>query len=343
MVPRALAALGASAWAATSDGVYQIEERRCARLALAGRDLVAIAAGGGTLAAASESQLFRAELTGAGAAGWLRPAAALPARARGLAVDGRGTVLVADAEGILSVGSRDEARRVLRGRVDALTACGDDAAALTPDGVYLWDGAEFRRAGARPPVRVLACGDSTARRWIGGGLGLWTSPDGSTWTPWQAGLGAPIDAVAAVGGRLWIATDLGLTPAGLDREPPAPARPPLDGIPPLSGGAHRAAPPLWCWPTVTAALTVDASSHQATGWSRRAVTAFVLLRFPLGRARAPLGDRAAWASERLRRQEEMARLQVAAQAESAAAADPVDADELAAWRDLAASEREALR
>ncbi len=345
VVPRALAAGGGAAWAATSDGVYQVDAQRCARVALAGRDLAAIAAGGGALAAASDDQLFRAELTGAAPAGgwWFRPIAALPGRPRALAVDGRGTVLVADAEGVLAIGPPGNGRRVFRGQVDALVACGDDATALARDGVYRWDGARFQRAGERPPVGVLACGDAPERRWMAGGRGLWSSADGAAWTPQPAGLGATVDGVAAVGGRVWIATDFGLTPAWIGRGPPVGAAPLVDRIEPGPARTRPAAPALWSWPTVTAAVMVDDTSRHGGSWARRTVTAFVLLRFPFDRVRAARGDLSALALDRRRRQAELARVELAAQAAAASAADPADADEMAAWRALAADEREALR
>ena len=96
-------------------------------------------------------------------------------------------------------------------------------------------------------------------------------------------------------------------------------------------------------PTVTAAVTVDSSSHRAGSWTRRAVTAFVLLRFPLDRVRMSQGEGAALALERARRQAALARLEIAAQAGASATPDPVEAGELTAWRALAADEREALR
>jgi hypothetical protein len=193
---------------------------------------------------------------------------------------------------------------------------------------------------------VLACGDIPERRWLAGGLGLWSSPDGETWTEQPGCLSAAVAGVAAAGGRVWIATDIGLAPVWMGAEGPNAGRalPPFDPSPPRP---RPRAPSLWSsswgWPTVTTAVAVDASSRRPASWARRSVTAFVLLRFPLDRVRARGGDAAALALERARRDAELARLDLAAEAASATATAPADLEELAAWRELAADEREALR
>ncbi|HXU65081.1 MAG TPA: hypothetical protein VN962_25455 [Polyangia bacterium] len=341
-VPHALAASGASAWVATSDGVDRVRAHGCTRVALAGRDVSAISAGGATLAAIAGDELFEADLTAGGptADPSFRAVAVLPPRPRLLAVDARGTVLVADDEGILAVDRQGGARRVLAVRTEALTGCGQTVAALAADGVYLWQGQGFRRAGLRPPGRVLACGDAPQRQWLAGGPGLWSSPDAVSWTEHGGWVGTTISAAAAVAGRVWVASEAGLAPVRLD-----------DAVAWRPAVAGRAAPPprqrpalprLWCWPTITAALTVDWSWRSSAAYARRTTTAFVLFRFPLDRVSEAAGQLTALALERARRGADLARLELAADA-GAAAPDPIDAGESTAWRELATDEREALR
>lgn len=343
MVARALAASGTSAWVATSDGVYRVGAQRCARVGLAGRDVRAIAAGGGTLAVIAGDELFEADLAAGGPAPdrSFRAAAALPPRPRLLAVDARGTVFVGDEAGVLSIAPGGDARRVLEVRSDALTACAQTVAALASDGVYLWDGDRFRHAGGRPPARVLACGDAPQRRWLAGGLGLWSSPDAAAWTEQRGWLGTTVAGVAAVAGRVWLATESGLTPVRMDQ--PSAIGPGAVAVSADRPTRRGRVPSLWCWPTVTAAVTVDWSSRRSGAWVRGTTTAFVLFRFPLERAPMLGGDLSALALERTRRDSELARLEMAAEAAASDAVDPIDADETTAWRELAADEREAIR
>ncbi|HXU60210.1 MAG TPA: hypothetical protein VN962_00815 [Polyangia bacterium] len=341
-VPHALAASGASAWVATSDGVDRVGPHGCARAALPGRDVRAIAAGGGTLAAIAGDELLEADLAASGPTDdpsfWA--AAVLPPHPRLLAVDARGTVLVGDDDGVVSIDPAGAARRVLAVRTDALTACGQTVAALAADGVYVWQGQGFRRVGGRPPGRVLACGDAPQRRWLAGGPGLWTSPDAAGWTEHGGWVGTTISAAATVAGRVWVASEAGLVPVRMDA--PLAWRPAgIGGTPPPR--KRPALPRLWCWPTITAALTVDWSSRSSAAYARRTTTAFVLLRFPLDRPAAAAGPLTALALERARRDADLARLELAAEAAAGGATDPIDADELTAWRELAGDEREALR
>ena len=91
------------------------------------------------------------------------------------------------------------------------------------------------------------------------------------------------------------------------------------------------------WPEVGALVTVDRTA------TRRTVTAFVLLRFPFDRPPPSHGDRSDLALQIARREGALARAQLAAGFGATAAADAVDRDELAARREMAAEEREALR
>jgi hypothetical protein len=341
MIPRALAASGASAWVAASDGVYRVGAQRCARVALPGRDVRAIAVGGDKLAVIIGDELLTADLgTPEGDRGF-RPARALPDQPRLLAVDPSGTVLVAGDAGVLSVDPAGELRRVLTGRTDALAACGRQVAALAGSGVYLWDGARFQFAGGRPPARVLACGDAPDRRWLAGGVGQWRTTDGSSWTEQGGWLGTTVAGVAAVASRVWVATEAGLGPVRLDDPLPGDRGPILVQAEPPA--RRNRVPSVWRWPTVTAAVTVDASWRSSSGSVRHTTTAFLLLRFPLDRPAPAAGALAALALERTRRDADLARLELAASAAAAHASDPLDADEMGAWRELAADEREALR
>lgn len=342
-VLHALAASGASAWVATSDGIDRVRAHGCTRAALAGRDVSAIAAGGAMLAAIAGDELFEADLGAGGptADPSFRAAAVLPSHARLLAVDARGTVLVADDDGILGIDPQGGARRVLAIPTDALTACGQTVAALAADGVYLWQGQAFRRAGARPPGRVLACGDAPQRRWVAGGPGLWTSPDAASWTEHGGWVGTTVSAAATVAGRVWVASEAGLAPVRMDA--PLAWRPAVVSRAPPPSRQRPSLPRLWCWPTITAALTVDWSSRSSGADGRRTTTAFVLFRFPLDRTSPAGGQLTALALERARRDADLARLELAADAAVRGAPDPIDADESAAWRELAADEREALR
>jgi len=343
MTPRALAASGPSAWVAASDGVYRVGAHGCARVALAGRDARAIAAGGRTLAVISGQELFTADLAGDRGAvdPSFRAAAALPPHPRLLAVDGRGTVLIADDAGVLSFDAAGEAHRVLEVRADALTACGQTVGALAANGVYLWGGERFSRVGGRPPARVLGCGDGPQRRWLAGGLGLWSSPDAAVWTEQRGWLGTTVAGVAAAAGRVWVVTEAGLAPVRMDDRSPVGPAPMV--ISPGEPARPTRRPSVWCWPTVTAALTVDWSWRSSGAWARRTTTAFLLVRFPFDRPPPPGGEITALALERTRRDADLARLELAADVAARGALDPIEADEMAAWRELAAAEREALR
>src|SRR5262249_13279999 len=83
IVARAIGASPASddVWIATSGGIYRGRGASCARVGLTGRDIVAVAAGGGgAVAVATQDLLWRSD----GPA--FRVAAGLTARARALAV-----------------------------------------------------------------------------------------------------------------------------------------------------------------------------------------------------------------------------------------------------------------
>ncbi|HVT09571.1 MAG TPA: hypothetical protein VHO67_19050 [Polyangia bacterium] len=343
--PRALAASTGRAWAATTDGLYQVTAVGCRRVALAGRDLLAAAAGESILAVASADLLFRADAPGAGDGGdgspLLRPIAALPARPRGLAIDATGAILVDDGDGVTRVDARGEKTRLLDRPARALAACGGTVAVLASSGVYTWDGRALARAGDGPPAQVLAC-DEVGRRWIAAGAALWSSRDAVSWTAHSTPQAAGATALAALGGRVWLAGDEGLSAVSLDDAEVShvPGEMP-DALPAsaAAGAPRRAlrAPPSWVWPEVGAVVTVDRTA------ARRTVTALLLLRFPFDRPPRSRDDCVALAAERARRDGALARMQLAAAAGATTAPDLVDRDELAARREMAADEQDALR
>jgi len=351
--PRALAATAGQAWAATTDGLYQVTPGGCRRVALAGRDLVAAAAGDRTLAAASANLLFRADVPSAGEVGdrapAFRPVAALAARPGGLAIDATGAILVAGEDGVTRIDARGDRTRLLDGPVRALAACAGTVAVLSASGLYTWDGGTLARAGDGPPAQVLTC-DEGGRRWIAAGPALWSSRDAVSWTAHPAAVTAGLTAVAALGGRLWLAGDDGLVAISLDRADVQGAPADVTGGPAKAAGGSAAlvsdrvappravrAPPSWVWPEVGALVTADRTP------ARRTVTALLVLRFPFDRPPRLRGDRAALAVEVARRDAALAEEQLAAAAGATVAPDPLDRDELAARREMATDERDALR
>ncbi|HVY39415.1 MAG TPA: hypothetical protein VHM31_15845 [Polyangia bacterium] len=347
--PRALAAAAARAWAATSDGLMQVTPGGCRRVALPGRDLIAVAASGSTLAAASADLLFRADARNTADRGdeapRFRAIAALPARPRGLAIDATGAILVAGQDGLARIDAAGDWTRLLDRPARALAACGETVAALAGGGVYVWDGRRLARTGEGPPARLLAC-DDDGRRWIAAGDGVWSSRDAVSWTAHPAALVGGVTALAALGGRAWIGGDDGLSAVSLDRDEVRATPADATGAPaaeagPVTPRRALAAPPSWVWPEVGALVTADRTA------ARRTVTALLVLRFPFDRP-PPLrgarsGDLAALAGQLARRDAALAQAQRAATAGATTAPDAVDRDELAARREMATDERDALR
>ncbi len=338
--PRALAAAGGRAWAATSEGLYRVGPEGCRRAALVGRDLLAVAASESTMAVASANLLFQAEAAEAAAAGrevWrFRPLAALAARPRALAIDAAGSVVVADDQGVMLVDARGNTTRLLDRRARTLTSCGGTVAVLAGDGVYVWDGAKLMRTGDGPPARLLACGTGP-RRWIAAGASVWSSTDTASWAAHAGVPTGDILALAVMGGRAWLAAQDGLTAVSLETgdalRAPAPR---LGPLPPFHS-VPVPVPASWVWPAVSALVTVD-----RTG-ARRAVTAFLLLRFPFDRPPPAPSDRSAVALQIARRDAALAAAQLSTGYGATTATDIVDREELAARREMAAEERETLR
>jgi hypothetical protein len=221
---------------------------------------------------------------------------------------------------------------VLDHGADALAVCGGVALALAGDGVWTWTGEEApRRAGDRPPVRTIACGDGNGARFVATGDAIYASPDGAVWRARRAWPGQSVAAAAAVAGRIFVAVEDGV--AALDDGPlpsPAAASPPAaPALSPLT--PPRLTTPLLPWPELT---VVFAGQHTLLrdGWSL-----VVLIGFRLGRARVSTADQRRLASELARRDAELA-----AQ-ERALATPPGDDPSRNARLRALRQEREALR
>jgi hypothetical protein len=256
---RALDVAGAedAAWIGAEDGVWRLDVAtgRCVRAGLAGRAVRRVAAAGPLVVAVAGATVWRANL------GPFELAAVLPSPVRAAALAGDGTILVADDDGVVEAGPARSARRVLDGRVEALAACGPAVYALAHDGVHRLNGADVERLGPPPPARALACA------WPGllaAGVGLWSSPDGATWTEEAAGVGRSFSDVTFAAGRPWLAgTD------GLFVPVAAPAAALLAGDDVESTVRRRAgAPPVWAALRPRVAIVYDdwTESQGRAGW-----------------------------------------------------------------------------
>ena len=294
VVARAIAAAPAwdDVWIATSAGIYRGRGGACRRFALAGRDAVAIAAGNGGVAAATEDLLWRSD-----DGGGLRVVAGLTARPRALAIIDAEHTLVASADEVVEIGPFGVAWSVLDRGSDALAVCGGIALALTGDGVWTWRGdAPPARAGDRPPVRTVTCGDAVGPRFIGAGGGLYTSADGASWREEGAPADRLVGDAAPLAGRIWVAVGDRIMPLDEVRAP-SPDFPPvqhsLPPLPPLATG--RFGGPPFPWPHLTLVF-VEQRTPFRDGWS-----VVVLLGFRFGRAVVAGPDRGQLAAELVRR------------------------------------------
>jgi len=328
IVAHALAASPAAddVWIATSGGLYRGRGGACTRVALDGRDAVAVAAGGAAVAVATEDLLLLADDGGP-----FRLAAGLPARPRALAVvDGEHT-LVATGEAIIEVGPHGVTRTLRDAGADALAACDGIALAFAADGVWTWRAdASPERAGDRPRARSVTCGDGASARFVAAGGGLFSSEDGALWIE-RTAAGAVADAAGARRGRTFVAVGGDLV--ALDDDLPAPfvpahPAPTLPGLAPLP--TDRLLAPLIPWPLVTVVLTGQRGPVR-DGWS-----VVVLVAFRFGRVAAP-GDRRLLAAELVRRDAGLAAEELALSV--AGDDDPSRGARLRAVRE----EREALR
>jgi hypothetical protein len=331
---RALAAdAGANrAWIATSAGLYRTDRDGCLVAALAGRDLRAVAAGDGIVAAVDERLLWRV-----GADGAVRThVVGLLAPTRALAVEPGGSVLIADDDGVVDVSPSGETTRVLDRASDALAVCDGRAVALARDGTYAWvAGNRPLRTGPRVPARTIACGRAPDVRYIATGSGVWTSADGVSWTERELWSGRRVAAAAAGRDQVWLLVDDRIVPL----EPPrvrahAAFRDAFDAVPatdiaPLD--TRRWVAPRFPWPEL-ALLFAAQETPTRFGWAIE-----IVLAFPLGRRGIHRSDRRGVAVELVRRDRELA----GAEAELSVSAQ--EDDENLAMRRVVAAERQALR
>jgi hypothetical protein len=330
VVVRALAASAASddVWIATSAGLHRGRGHACPRVALSGRDVVAVAAGGDAVAVATSDLLWRSE-----GGGTFRVAAGLVARPRALAVVDAEHTLVSTDDAIIEVGPFGVIRPLLDHGADALAVCDGLALALTGDGVWTWSGdAAPERVGDRPPARTVTCGGGAGARFIAAGGGLFTSADGAGWQEPAALRGRSVGDAAAVGDRVWVAVDdqlvtLGGAPAPRGRRAGHATR--LPALPPLA--TERWIEPLIPWPKVTLALAGLRTPLRGS-WSL-----VVLVAFRFGRTASAGAERRLMAAELTRRDTALA-------AEEIELANPNDDDpSRTALLRAARQEREALR
>jgi hypothetical protein len=356
ILPRALAASEASdvVWIATSSGVFRGDENGCLPAGLDGRDLLLVAAAGDALVAATDNLLFMRtpELDGDSKTGdgdgdaTFTVTAGLTERPRALALGVDGAAIVADDDGVLVISGDGATARILDRPTDAVAVCGGVAIALSDDGVYRWTpGTLPIRTSDRPPVRGITCGPAGDARWIATGLGVWTSPEGATWTERTEALGRRVAGAATMGERVWLAIDNGLVAFDatgvehdLDRRSEGTRVVPAEataGFAPIPT-RHLVAPPL-PWPEVTAVFGAARTPD------RRSWQVMMLLTFPLGRAGGRHVDPTALAAESARRDEALAREQVDLTTEAGTNDEEVDDGEREARLASVRQEREALR
>ncbi|HEY7373240.1 MAG TPA: hypothetical protein VIF57_13845 [Polyangia bacterium] len=330
VVARALAASPASddVWIATSAGVYRGRGHGCGRVALAGRDVVAVAAGDGAVAVATPDLLWRSDGGGA-----FRVAAGLVARPRALAAADVEHTLVATDDAVVEIGPFGVTRPVLDHGADALAVCDGLALALAGDGVWAWSGdAPPQRVGDRPPARTVTCGDTAGARFVAAGGGLYTSADGAAWRAPVVLPGPAVGHAAALAGRLWVALDDQLVAIG-GALPPRPrpggiAAPPSPLPPPAT---RRLLQPVLPWPQLTLVLAGVRTPLRAS-WSL-----VVLVAFRFGRTGAAGADRRLLAAELVRRDAALA-----AEEQELSVSTDDDPSRTARLR-AARQEREALR
>jgi len=288
IIVHALAASAAAdeVWIATSAGLYRGRRGGCARVALTGRDVVAVAASGAAVAAATADLLWRSADGGAS----FRVAAGLVARPRALAVVDGARTLVADDDAVVEIGLDGATRTILEHGGAVLAGCDGDALALAGDGVWAWRvDAPARRVGDRPRARTLACGDGRAARFVAVGDNLYASADGAVWRERPALPGRTF-AAAVIGNRIWLATDEGVmlmdeqstgrleSAAGRRLLPPPP---PPSALPPLP--TARLLEPVLPWPQVALVFTAERTALRQ-GWSLVALVVFRLDRTTAARA-----------------------------------------------------------
>jgi hypothetical protein len=266
-------------WIATSAGLYRGRNGVCARVALPGRDVIAVAAAGGAVAAATDDLLWRSTDGGA----TFRVVAGLVARPRALAIVDDQRTLVATDDAVIEIGPHGAVRAVLDRGGAALAVCDGLALAFTNDGAWTWRWDEVaERVGDRPPARMLACGGQAAR-FLAAGDSLYMSPDGATWRERSAGAGRAA-AAAAIGNRIWFAADdvvVALDDIVTVQVGEGVGTPPRLALSPLP--THRLLDPVFPWPQLTLVFTAQHTPLR-DGWSLVALVVFRLGRVAAARA-----------------------------------------------------------
>ncbi len=276
---------------------------------------IAVAPDGAALAGLGGDHLIRSSDRGAS---WtLLAVLAVRPRAVEISADG-GDVYLLDDDGVALVAHRQRVP-IFEGRAYHIARCAEDLLILAEDGLYAWraDRGVERRSG-RLPVRRLVCAPAAAGGIVLGlGADLVMSRDGGrTWTARDDLPSLEIESLALTSDTLWIGTTSGLVTAplappdapptdtrpssrlpgaeGEGAAPPSFLTPPSFLSPPSLAG--RSTPWLGLLPRVS--LAVSASSTRPGG--DRGVV-WLLLSFPLGRARGQGRDSARVAAELLRR------------------------------------------
>jgi len=326
-------------WIATSAGLYRGRDGACARVALPGRDVIAVAAAGGAVAAATDDLLWRSTDGG----DTFRVVAGMVARPRALAIVDDQRTLVATDDGVIEIGPHSALRAVLDRGVAALAVCDGLALAFASDGAWTWRGdAAPERVGDRPPARGLACGGQAAR-FIAAGDGLYVSTDGATWQERRAGAGRPVAAAAAIGNRIWLAADdaiVALDEIVTVHRSETAGTAPLPALSPLP--TRRLFEPAVPWPQLTLVFTAQHTPLR-DGWSLVA-----LVVFRLGRVAAARADGGRLAAELVQRDAALAAHEIqmattpAEPTHPARPAHTADTDRAAQLRAIR-QEREALR
>lgn len=218
-LPPLVAAAGDAGWVLRQDGVWKIGlgDATAVRVyAGEGRRVSALAAGGGretatTVALVAGDQLLRAN---GGGGAFERLGGPVP-RARGLAIDGAGTVVMLDVNGGLRAyaGPSGEGTMLFGDGVDDIATCSRQVLVLRHDDVFALGETGPRRLGPAPPgTERLACGADGAG-WATFGTAIHLSADGGrTWTPRPSSKIPPVLGVVPTRAALWLVVRAGLWP-----------------------------------------------------------------------------------------------------------------------------------
>jgi hypothetical protein len=315
---RLLAASDHAIWIGGADGLARLAIDRDAptrlqRAAAVGPrrlplSAIAVAPDGGALAGLAGDHLVRSS-DGGGSWTLLSVLTSRP-RAVEISADG-GDVYLLDDDGIAVVAHRHRVP-IFEGRAYHLARCDNVLLILGGDGVYAWRAdSGLERRSARLPARRLICSPAVPGVVLALGTGVMMSADGGrTWRARDDLPALEIESLALTSDAIWIGTTSGLFAAPLN----PPASSPASGVsaqqtssfstdgalsrlvaPPsfLSG---RTTPWLGLLPRV--ALVVAGSSTRPGG--DRSVV-WLLLSFPLGRARARGAESARLAADLLQR------------------------------------------